>query len=90
MHPKDMHFWTGCFDAHQPKIAENAPKAEYILKPIAPSLFAQVMSLPPKARIELLELLGTTPLNDAQLRDLLAETTAQTGTQANRCQPATA
>ena len=36
----------------------------------------QLMSLPSSVRTDLLELLGATPVEDAQLREMLAEATA--------------
>lgn len=46
------------------------------MRAIHPTLFMQLMSLPSSMRTELLELLGATPVEDSQLREMLAQATA--------------
>ncbi|MCV2882397.1 hypothetical protein [Actibacterium sp. XHP0104] len=45
---------------------------------IHPNLFAQLMRLPAGIRVDLLEFLGATPVEDAQLRQMLAEAISRT------------
>lgn len=47
------------------------------MRSIHPNLFAQVMRLPASMRADLLEFLGATPVEDAQLRLLLTDATAR-------------
>jgi len=47
------------------------------LKAIHPNLFTQVMRLPENVRAEILEFLGATPVEDAQLRQMLADVHAR-------------
>ncbi len=43
------------------------------MKPIHPNLFAQVMRLPAGIRGDILEFLGATPVDDAQIRRIIAD-----------------
>ncbi|MEX5730124.1 hypothetical protein Ga0609869_003477 [Rhodovulum iodosum] len=43
------------------------------MREIHPSLFTQVMGFPQSVRSEMLEFLGATPLDNAQLRLIIAE-----------------
>lgn len=47
------------------------------MKAIHPNLFTQVMRLPAHVRAEILEFLGATPVEDAQLRQMLADVYAR-------------
>ena len=47
------------------------------MKAIHPSLFTQVMKFPDSVRADLLEFLGATPVEDAQLKQMIAEVTAR-------------
>ncbi len=45
------------------------------MKNIHPNLFAQVMRFPDSVRADMLEFLGATPVEDAQLKQMIADVT---------------
>lgn len=49
------------------------------MKAIHPNLFTQVMRFPENVRADMLEFLGATPVEDAQLKQMIAEVTALLG-----------
>ena len=47
------------------------------MKAIHPNLFTQVMQFPDSVRADLLEFLGATPVEDAQLKQMIADVSAR-------------
>ncbi|WP_212523668.1 hypothetical protein [Actibacterium sp. MT2.3-13A] len=47
------------------------------MKAIHPNLFTQVMKFPDSVRADLLEFLGATPVEDAQLKQMIADVAAR-------------
>lgn len=47
------------------------------MKAIHPNLFTQVMQFPDSVRTDLLEFLGATPVEDAQLKQMIADVAAR-------------